>query len=150
MKSCKGKKDSDENNLMKRRSDLMMTVALNADRLDSPLPLVRQMAKRVALAFSLVINPDNPLHLDDEEEVCDLDDWEGLERKAAAREVEQAHVASDSQAKLDASKIKNVVISNNVRPGGSISLPSLLICYVLALYIVFQIIICLPNLSGPI
>lgn len=72
---------------------LKSAVLLIADRLESPLPLVREMAKRVALAFSLVINPAKPLVLDEEVEIGSLDDWESLQYKASgiSKEVEQIH-----------------------------------------------------------
>lgn len=47
-------------------------------RLESPLPLVRAMAKRVALAFSLVIDQANPLLIDEDDKVEDLSDWDQL------------------------------------------------------------------------
>ncbi|KAI5083844.1 hypothetical protein GOP47_0000013 [Adiantum capillus-veneris] len=48
-------------------------------RLESPVQLVRLMAKKVALAFSLVVDPANPLLLDEDDKVEDLADWEVLD-----------------------------------------------------------------------
>ncbi|XP_024530265.1 telomere length regulation protein TEL2 homolog [Selaginella moellendorffii] len=45
-------------------------------RLDSPFPLIRRMAKQIALVYSIVINPDNPLLLDDEDNIEDLQNWD--------------------------------------------------------------------------
>eukprot|EP01018_Ginkgo_biloba_P023895 Gb_35463 [translate_table: standard] len=45
-------------------------------RLDSPIPLVRKMASRVALIFSKVIDPKNPLILDDDNCAEESSDWE--------------------------------------------------------------------------
>ncbi|CAM6043737.1 unnamed protein product [Sphagnum compactum] len=77
-------------------------------RLESPLPQVRQMAKRVALAFSLVLNPANPLFLDDGDEIGDLDDWDGLHligNPSQTREpLEQPGVAAITSSVLDGSK----------------------------------------------
>lgn len=44
-------------------------------RLESPLHLVRMMAKRIALEFSLVVDQTNPLLLDEDDRVEDLCDW---------------------------------------------------------------------------
>ncbi|EFJ14960.1 hypothetical protein SELMODRAFT_445763 [Selaginella moellendorffii] len=45
-------------------------------RLDSPFPPIRRMAKQIALVYSIVINPDNPLLLDDEDNIEDLQNWD--------------------------------------------------------------------------
>ncbi|MCO5612769.1 hypothetical protein L7F22_067039 [Adiantum nelumboides] len=47
-------------------------------RLESPVHQVRLMAKKVALALSLVIDPTNPLLLDEDDKAEDLVDWEAL------------------------------------------------------------------------
>lgn len=81
---------------------LKSAVLLIADRLESPLPLVREMAKRVALAFSLLINPAKPLVLDEEVEIGSLDDWESLQYKASgiSKEVEQTHGVNNSESAI--------------------------------------------------
>lgn len=43
-------------------------------RLESPIHLIRKMASSIALTFSKVIDPKNPLYLDDD--CCDTIDWE--------------------------------------------------------------------------
>ncbi|XP_078172745.1 telomere length regulation TEL2 family protein isoform X2 [Carex rostrata] len=43
-------------------------------RLESPIDLVRKMASAIALTFSKVVDPKNPLYLDDNQ--CDVVDWE--------------------------------------------------------------------------
>jgi telomere length regulation protein len=43
-------------------------------RLESPIDLVRKMASAVALTFSKVVDPKNPLYLDDD--CCENVDWE--------------------------------------------------------------------------
>ncbi|KAL3696884.1 hypothetical protein R1sor_010960 [Riccia sorocarpa] len=50
-----------------------------SNRLDSPLVQVRQMGKRIALAFSLAMDSEKPLLLDEEDTREDLQNWEGLE-----------------------------------------------------------------------
>ncbi|KAH7441907.1 hypothetical protein KP509_03G061400 [Ceratopteris richardii] len=45
-------------------------------RLESPIPFVRKIAKKVALAFSLLVDETNPLLLDEVDNVEDLCDWE--------------------------------------------------------------------------
>ncbi|KAL2643512.1 hypothetical protein R1flu_011099 [Riccia fluitans] len=50
-----------------------------SNRLDSPLLPVRQMGKRIALAFSLAMDSGKPLLLDEEDNIEDLQNWEGLE-----------------------------------------------------------------------
>jgi hypothetical protein len=66
------------------------------------------MAKRVALAFSLVLNPANPLFLDDGDEIRDLDDWDGLHlianRSQTSEPLEQPGVAAITSSVLDGSK----------------------------------------------
>lgn len=66
------------------------------------------MAKRVALAFSLVLNPANPLFLDDGDEIGDLDDWDGLHlianRSQTSEPLEQPGVAAITSSVLDGSK----------------------------------------------
>jgi hypothetical protein len=66
------------------------------------------MAKRVALAFSLVLNPANPLFLDDGDEIGDLDDWDGLHLIANPRQtsepLEQPGVAAITSSVVDGSK----------------------------------------------
>ncbi|URE26919.1 Telomere length regulation protein [Musa troglodytarum] len=49
-------------------------------RLESPIDLVRKMASSVALVFSKVVDPKNPLYLDDD--CSEIIDWEfGFKRK---------------------------------------------------------------------
>ncbi|KAJ6825038.1 telomere length regulation protein TEL2-like protein [Iris pallida] len=43
-------------------------------RLESPIHLVRKMASSIALVFSKVVDPKNPLYLDDDR--CETVDWE--------------------------------------------------------------------------
>lgn len=43
-------------------------------RLESPIHLIRKMASSVALVFSKVVDPKNPLYLDDDH--CEIVDWE--------------------------------------------------------------------------
>lgn len=43
-------------------------------RLESPIDLVRRMASSIALVFSKVVDPKNPLYLDDN--CCEPVDWE--------------------------------------------------------------------------
>jgi hypothetical protein len=66
------------------------------------------MAKRVALAFSLALNPANPLFLDDGDEIGDLDDWDGLHLIAnlsqTSEPLEQSGVAAITSSVLDGSK----------------------------------------------
>ena len=75
----------------------MVTLRLAADRLDSPLPLIREMSKRLALAFSLSINPSKPLLLDDEDQVEDLDNWDDLNLKAVFGSKEVDHQTGSAQ-----------------------------------------------------
>eukprot|EP00249_Psilotum_nudum_P015616 c25430_g1_i1 orf=372-3560(-) len=62
-------------------------------RLESPLPLVRQMAKRVAFALSVVINPSNPLFLDENDQMEDLCDWEELGLDKMSRTKKEANLS---------------------------------------------------------
>jgi hypothetical protein len=84
----------------------MVILYLDADRLDSPLPLVREMSKRLALAFSLAINPAKPLLLDDEDQVKDLDDWDYLSRKAVVgpKEEQRTGTAQSNEVVLASTK----------------------------------------------
>lgn len=92
----------------------MVILYIDADRLDSPLPLVREMSKRLALAFSLAINPAKPLLLDDEDQVKDLDDWDYLSLKAVVGSKEKHHtgtvqsnqvVLASTEGDMDSSKL---------------------------------------------
>lgn len=49
-----------------------------ADRLESPISHVRDMAARVAFAFSLSIDPEKPLWIDDSDKGRDLLEWKSL------------------------------------------------------------------------
>lgn len=84
----------------------MVTLHLNSDRLDSPLPLIREMSKRLALAFSLAINPAKPLLLDDEDQFKDLDNWDDLTLKAVVgpKEDHQTATAQSNQVVLGSNK----------------------------------------------
>lgn len=93
----------------------MVTLYFDADRLDSPLPLVREMSKRLALAFSLAINPAKPLFLDDEDQVKDLDDWDYLsleavvgpkeEHRTGTAQSNEVVLTSANKGDLDSSKL---------------------------------------------
>ncbi|XP_024364658.1 uncharacterized protein [Physcomitrium patens] len=85
------------------------------NRLDSPLPLIRDMSKRLALTFSLAINPAKPLLLDDEDEVKDLDDWDDLSVRAvdSSKEKRQSSITRSTgdvpgSSKEDVDSIKPV------------------------------------------
>lgn len=60
-------------------------------RLESPIDLIRKMASAIALTFSKVVDPKNPLYLDDD--CCENVDWEFVvlspkEIKAPSHDVE--------------------------------------------------------------
>lgn len=57
------------------RNFLQLLLQAISRRLESPLHLVRLMAKKVALEFSLLIDQLNPLLLDEDDSVEDLSDW---------------------------------------------------------------------------
>ncbi|KAJ7516652.1 hypothetical protein O6H91_22G066200 [Diphasiastrum complanatum] len=63
-------------------------------RLESPLPQVRRMAKQVALAFSVIIDPSNPLLLDDEDDIDNLKDLEDHKTEGVKKTKLKASVAS--------------------------------------------------------
>ncbi|KAG0631011.1 hypothetical protein M758_1G220500 [Ceratodon purpureus] len=87
--------------------DLMRSILQGVtNRLDSPLPLVREMSKRVALAFSLAINPAKPLLLDDEDQVKDLDNWDylSLEAVVGSKEEHRTGTAHSNEVALTLAK----------------------------------------------
>lgn len=92
----------------------MVTLCLDADRLDSPLPLIREMSKRVALAFSLAINPAKPLLLDDEDQVQDLDNWQGLSLRAVVGPREEHQTGSAQSTEVVLGSNKEVVDSSKL------------------------------------
>lgn len=96
---------------------------LLAGRLESPNPLVRKMAGSVALAFSKVIDPKNPLYLDDS---CsgDIIDWEfglatadkgNLDTSDCTEKDVLKSKASISAPERDLNHTANRGISNNVK-----------------------------------
>ncbi|TVU29397.1 hypothetical protein EJB05_20961 [Eragrostis curvula] len=68
-------------------------------RLESPIDLIRKMASAIALTFSKVVDPKNPLYLDDN--CCETVDWEfGI---LSAKEVNATSHGTESKSKLKAS-----------------------------------------------
>ena len=92
----------------------MVTLYHGADRLESPLPLVREMSKRMALVFSLAINPAKPLLLDDEDQVKDLDDWDYLSLKAVVGPKGKHHTGTAESNEVVLASIKGDMDSTNL------------------------------------
>ncbi|CAM6129063.1 unnamed protein product [Calypogeia fissa] len=77
-----------------------------SNRLDSPLIPVRNMAKRIALAFSTAMDPGNPLLFDESDSVEELRNWEGLEQQVGQKSfisntVEKRQIAAKSELDED-------------------------------------------------
>lgn len=53
---------------------LLNFVFFSVGRLESPIHLIRKMAGSIALVFSKIVDPKNPLYLDDD--TCETVDWE--------------------------------------------------------------------------
>ncbi|KAG6554338.1 hypothetical protein Mapa_004254 [Marchantia paleacea] len=75
-----------------------------SNRLDSPLHPVRQMAKRIALAFSLSMDSSKPLLLDEEDTIQELKNWEGL-IEMVGRNVNSVAPRIDAKVALDTNKL---------------------------------------------
>jgi hypothetical protein len=79
-------------------------VTCTSDRLDSPLIPVRDMAMRIALVFSTAMDPKNPLLFDENDNVEELLDWEGLESNAGQKSITSNNLEkqqSPAETKVD-------------------------------------------------
>nr|TKW40118.1 hypothetical protein SEVIR_1G224900v2 [Setaria viridis] len=86
-------------------------------RLESPIDLVRKMASAVALTFSKVVDPKNPLYLDDN--CCENVDWEfGVlspkEIKAPLHVVESKNKPKSRENKSNAGEKKAKAVKQDV------------------------------------
>ncbi|CAN6279091.1 unnamed protein product [Urochloa humidicola] len=86
-------------------------------RLESPIDLIRKMASAVALTFSKVVDPKNPLYLDDN--CCENVDWEfGVlspkEIKAPLHAVESKNKPKSRENKRNAGEKKAKAIKHDV------------------------------------
>lgn len=75
-------------------------------RLESPLHLVRLMAKKVALEFSLVIDQANPLLLDEDDKVEDLCDWKVFDSHGPSPIITNISEVTEKNDELDKNKDK--------------------------------------------
>lgn len=75
-------------------------------RLESPTDLVRKMASSIALVFSKVVDPKNPLYLDDD--CCETVDWGFglLSQKKQIAAASHSNETVDNKAKFSSSKEK--------------------------------------------
>jgi telomere length regulation protein len=66
------------------------------------------MAKKIALAFSLVIDQKNPLLLDETDKIEDLCDWETCDMRMKAGSIEGQHLEQDATLnnKISETKVK--------------------------------------------
>ncbi|XP_038986826.1 telomere length regulation protein TEL2 homolog [Phoenix dactylifera] len=71
-------------------------------RLESPIDLVRKMASSIALVFSKVVDPKNPLYLDDD---CETVDW-GFGLLSQKKEITAASHNNETIDKFSLSKEK--------------------------------------------
>ncbi|WVZ74732.1 hypothetical protein U9M48_022882 [Paspalum notatum var. saurae] len=88
-------------------------------RLESPIDLIRKMASAIALTFSKVVDPKNPLYLD--ENCCENVDWEfGIlspkEIKAPLQAVESRKKPKTCENKRNAGEKKEKAIKHDI-PG---------------------------------
>ncbi|KAL6899663.1 hypothetical protein ACP4OV_006321 [Aristida adscensionis] len=88
-------------------------------RLESPLDLIRKMASAIALTFSKVVDPKNPLYLDDD--CCENVDWEfgvlspkKIKSPSHDAEFENKTIASSRQNKRDAIEKKAKAIKHDI------------------------------------
>lgn len=86
---------------------------MSAGRLESPLYLIRKMASTIALVFSKIIDPKNPLYLDDscQEDTIDWDFGLAIPSKAPASTTvlgdESTHERESSSTQISGNKIQN-------------------------------------------
>jgi len=86
-------------------------------RLESPIELIRKMASAVALTFSKVVDPKNPLYLDDN--CCENVDWEfgvlsSKEIKAPLHAVDSENKPKSRENKRNAGEKKAKAIKSDV------------------------------------
>ncbi|KAL4193587.1 hypothetical protein AMTRI_Chr06g200260 [Amborella trichopoda] len=86
-------------------------------RLESPLHLVRRMASSIALVFSRVVDPKNPLLLDDDcsEVTLNWDFSEGKKEVVATSVLSEKKMKTDDRTSINSEdvKVKNSIVGGN-------------------------------------